>query len=253
MLKLEDIYDVTVARDGQEAYEMVKSSMEAGLVYNLIFMDIQMPNLDGLQSTRLIRQMGYSAPIVALTAFAEESNVRECMESGMDMFLSKPIRRPALKQVLKKFATIPEEEESAEAEAKKEKKEKEKEKEKAARKEKRESRSERDMSALSQQLKERRGAANTQSESSAQGERGRKSEEYNPMFPKSRDVIDLKRKSKEMNRDDSISPMSHPNKSSISPIDKAMTNGERDRDSSRSERQSENIPTPPGGEEKRIS
>ncbi len=46
-----------------------------------------MPNLDGLQSTRLIRQMGYSAPIVALTAFAEESNVRECMDSGMNMFL----------------------------------------------------------------------------------------------------------------------------------------------------------------------
>lgn len=85
-----------------------------------------MPNLDGLQSTRLIREMGYSAPIVALTAFAEESNVQECMDSGMDMFLryiyslfineltlltwgSKPIRRPALKQVLKKFATIPEE------------------------------------------------------------------------------------------------------------------------------------------------
>lgn len=68
-----------------------------------------MPNLDGLQSTRLIRQMGYSAPIVALTAFSEESNVKECMESGMDMFLSKPIRRPALKQVLKKFATIHEE------------------------------------------------------------------------------------------------------------------------------------------------
>lgn len=68
-----------------------------------------MPNLDGLQSTRMIRSMGYAAPIVALTAFAEESNVKECMESGMDMFLAKPIRRPALKQVLKKFATIPEE------------------------------------------------------------------------------------------------------------------------------------------------
>jgi len=53
--------------------------------------------------------MGYSAPIVALTAFAEESNVKECYDSGMDHFLSKPIRRPALKQVLKKFATIPEE------------------------------------------------------------------------------------------------------------------------------------------------
>jgi len=46
-----------------------------------------MPNLDGLQSTRLIRQMGYSAPIVALTAFNEESNVRECYDSGMDEFL----------------------------------------------------------------------------------------------------------------------------------------------------------------------
>ena len=68
-----------------------------------------MPNLDGIQSTRLIRGMGYSAPIVALTAFAEESNVKECMDSGMDFFLPKPIRRPALKQVLKRYcATIPE-------------------------------------------------------------------------------------------------------------------------------------------------
>jgi osomolarity two-component system sensor histidine kinase SLN1 len=87
MLKLEDIYDVVVAKDGQEAYDMVKESMNKGELFNLIFMDIQMPNLDGLQSTRLIRQMGYSAPIVALTAFAEESNVKECIDSGMDMFL----------------------------------------------------------------------------------------------------------------------------------------------------------------------
>lgn len=46
-----------------------------------------MPNLDGLQSTRLIRGMGYSAPIVALSAFAEESNIKDCMDSGMDMFI----------------------------------------------------------------------------------------------------------------------------------------------------------------------
>ncbi|KAL8808916.1 MAG: hypothetical protein Q9223_000179 [Gallowayella weberi] len=109
MLKLEDIYDVTVAKDGQEAYDLVKASMERKQYFNLIFMDVQMPNLDGLQSTRLIRSMGYSAPIVALTAFAEESNVKECMDSGMDFFLPKPIKRPALKQVLKKYcATIPE-------------------------------------------------------------------------------------------------------------------------------------------------
>ena len=47
----------------------------------------QMPNLDGLQSTRLIREMGYSAPIVALSAFAEESNIKDCMDCGMDMFM----------------------------------------------------------------------------------------------------------------------------------------------------------------------
>lgn len=46
-----------------------------------------MPNLDGLQSTRLIREMGYSAPIVALSAFAEESNIKDCMDCGMDMFM----------------------------------------------------------------------------------------------------------------------------------------------------------------------
>ncbi|KAG9848789.1 putative histidine kinase HHK5p, partial [Aureobasidium melanogenum] len=105
MLKLEDIYDVTVAKDGQEALDFVKESMTAPgrTPYNLIFMDVQMPNLDGLQSTRLIREMGYDAPIVALTAFAEESNVKDCLDSGMNYFLSKPIRRPALKKVLKEY------------------------------------------------------------------------------------------------------------------------------------------------------
>lgn len=109
MLKLEDVYDVTIAKDGQEAYDLVKANMEKNMHFDVIFMDIQMPNLDGLESTRLIRKMGYSAPIVALTAFSDESNVKDCMESGMNEFLSKPIRRPALKQVLKRFATIPEE------------------------------------------------------------------------------------------------------------------------------------------------
>lgn len=111
MLKLEDVYDVTIAKDGQEAYEKVRESMENGEHFHLVFMDVQMPNVDGIQSTKMIRGMGFSAPIVALTAFAEKSNEDECMASGMDYFLAKPIRRPALKQVLKKYcATIPEEE-----------------------------------------------------------------------------------------------------------------------------------------------
>ncbi|SMR41854.1 unnamed protein product [Zymoseptoria tritici ST99CH_1E4] len=116
MLKLEDIYDVTVAKDGQEALDLVKESMcgDERKAFNLIFMDVQMPNVDGLQSTRLIREIGYQAPIVALTAFAEESNIQDCLDSGMNYFLSKPIRRPQLKKVLREYcAPIPEENEEA--------------------------------------------------------------------------------------------------------------------------------------------
>lgn len=84
--------------------------MDSGEKFNLIFMDVQMPNLDGIQSTRLIRSVGFQAPIVALTAFSEKSNEEECMASGMNYFLPKPIRQPALKHVLRKYcAPIPEE------------------------------------------------------------------------------------------------------------------------------------------------
>ncbi|KAM3553056.1 hypothetical protein MY1884_006883 [Beauveria asiatica] len=116
MLKLEEVYDVTVAKDGQEAYELVKETMATPpphtppqKQFDVIFMDVQMPNVNGLESTRLIRKIGCVAPIVALTAFSEESNVQECMASGMNEFLSKPIRRPALKKVLSKISTIEEE------------------------------------------------------------------------------------------------------------------------------------------------
>jgi osomolarity two-component system, sensor histidine kinase SLN1 len=90
---------------------MVRESMESGQRFNLIFMDVQMPNVDGLRSTKLIREIGFSAPIVALTAFAEESNIKDCYDSGMNFFLPKPIRRPELKKVLNKYCpTIHEEE-----------------------------------------------------------------------------------------------------------------------------------------------
>ncbi len=102
---------MTIAKDGQEALDMVRESMDSGQRFGLVFMDVQMPNLDGIQSTKRIREMGFSAPIVALTAFAEESNIKDCYESGMDFFLPKPIRRPELKKVLNKYCpTIHEEE-----------------------------------------------------------------------------------------------------------------------------------------------
>lgn len=66
-----------------------------------------MPNLDGRESTREIRKQGYSGPVVALTAFADEINRKECIESGMSDFMAKPIRRPALKSVLKQYCPPP--------------------------------------------------------------------------------------------------------------------------------------------------
>ncbi|KKA28255.1 hypothetical protein TD95_004960 [Thielaviopsis punctulata] len=117
MLKIERIGDVTVAKDGQEAFETVRDAMTAGSTFDLVFMDVQMPNVDGIESTRLIRALGFTAPIVALTAFSEESNIKDCLESGMNEFLSKPIRRNHLKRILKKFSTIHEAEGESETPA----------------------------------------------------------------------------------------------------------------------------------------
>ncbi|KAG0138013.1 hypothetical protein HOY82DRAFT_575600 [Tuber indicum] len=110
MLRLEEIYDVTIAKDGQEAVDRIKEALDVGKIFQLVLMDIQMPNLDGIESTKIIRHLGYDAPIVALSAFAEEGNVKDCLDAGMNYFLAKPIKRPELKQVLKTYCpTIKEE------------------------------------------------------------------------------------------------------------------------------------------------
>ncbi|KAF2999039.1 Histidine kinase [Curvularia kusanoi] len=103
MLKLEGLQNVTIAVDGQDALEKVNESLRSGELYDLVFMDVQMPNLDGIETTRMIRKLGFGAPIVALTAYTEETNVQKCLDSGMNFFLSKPINRSAIKQVLIKY------------------------------------------------------------------------------------------------------------------------------------------------------
>ncbi|RVD84748.1 uncharacterized protein DFL_006474 [Arthrobotrys flagrans] len=105
MLKLEAISDITLAEDGAVAVSKVREALAVGEKFDIIFMDIQMPNMDGLQATKAIREMGYASAICALTAFAEQSNVKECFDAGMDYFLAKPIKKNDLRKVLQLYGS----------------------------------------------------------------------------------------------------------------------------------------------------
>jgi CheY-like chemotaxis protein len=70
---------------------------------DLILMDVQMPEMDGLEATRRIREMesGSRVPIIALTAAALKEDQEKCLEAGMDSFMSKPVELAKLKILLK--------------------------------------------------------------------------------------------------------------------------------------------------------
>ncbi|MBN1456923.1 MAG: response regulator [Sedimentisphaerales bacterium] len=87
-----------LVEDGQEAVKKVQSEQ-----FDLILMDIQMPVMTGHEATKLIRKNGYMTPIVALTANAMKEDEAKCMEAGCDGYLSKPINRDKLYEVLNKY------------------------------------------------------------------------------------------------------------------------------------------------------
>jgi osomolarity two-component system, sensor histidine kinase SLN1 len=115
LLKLEKVPDdcITLAEDGEQALEAVLKTMSPSTEgsplappYTLVFMDIQMPKMDGIEATKQIRALGFTAPIIALTAFDHETNRRSCDEAGMNAFLGKPIKRTALKKMLGEFGDL---------------------------------------------------------------------------------------------------------------------------------------------------
>lgn len=104
MLNLEKISNIDLACDGQDAFDKTKGLIDNGKYYDIIFMDVQMPKVDGLVSTKMIRnELKYTHPIVALSAFADDDNIQECLDAGMNGFLGKPIKRPKLKEILKEY------------------------------------------------------------------------------------------------------------------------------------------------------
>jgi PAS domain S-box-containing protein len=97
-------HSVTIANSGQEALDLFESSLMERHEYDLILMDVQMPGLDGLQATKLIREMELGSrrriPIVAMTAQATESDRLRCLESGMDAYVTKPVHVPELMKMI---------------------------------------------------------------------------------------------------------------------------------------------------------
>lgn len=95
-------YLLDIANNGKEALEMLEQG-----AYDLVIMDIQMPELDGLEATRKIREQektkGSHIPVVALTAHAFQEDEKQCLKAGMDAFLSKPVTLGELKGVLDRW------------------------------------------------------------------------------------------------------------------------------------------------------
>ena len=91
---------VETAGTGREAIEALRRAR-----YDLVFMDMRMPGMDGAEATRAIRASGDRTPIVALTANAFEEDRRACLEAGMNDHLVKPLELDALRAALARWTT----------------------------------------------------------------------------------------------------------------------------------------------------
>jgi signal transduction histidine kinase/DNA-binding response OmpR family regulator len=98
-------HSVTVALNGKEALAALDKQ-----AFDLIFMDVQMPEMDGLEATRAIREneksSGTHVPIIAMTAHAMAGDEDRFRRAGMDEYLSKPVKTEELTELLKRYASV---------------------------------------------------------------------------------------------------------------------------------------------------
>jgi CheY-like chemotaxis protein len=90
---------VDLAEDGREACIHMVDALATGPRYDLVLMDMQMPVLDGYQTTGEMRRMGYHGPIVALTAHAMAGDRERCLAAGCDEYATKPVNRHELLEI----------------------------------------------------------------------------------------------------------------------------------------------------------
>jgi CheY-like chemotaxis protein len=99
-------HTVEVARDGRQAVRIMASGS-----FDVVLMDVQMPEMDGFEATAAIREMekhtGVRTPVIAMTAHAMGGYKERCLEAGMDGYVTKPIHREALLQTLEEFQDAP--------------------------------------------------------------------------------------------------------------------------------------------------
>ena len=99
-----------LAANGREAVEMVAQAAAAGDPYSIVLMDMQMPEMDGLEATRRLRAAGFGAmalPVVALTANAYAEDVAACLDAGMQAHLGKPVTLSDLTATLRRWTGAP--------------------------------------------------------------------------------------------------------------------------------------------------
>jgi PAS domain S-box-containing protein len=104
-------HQVVITTNGEEALESWLAAKSAGTPYDLVLMDIQMPGLDGIETTKRIRvneaQAGRRTPILALTANTLVEDRYACFKAGMDGFLVKPLDREKLTEALAGLGALP--------------------------------------------------------------------------------------------------------------------------------------------------
>jgi len=88
------------AENGQEAIDIVKTSMRLNVVYDAIFMDFVMPVMDGPKATRLIRGLGYKGKILGVTGNALADDINVFISHGADKVLTKPFNLNAFETAL---------------------------------------------------------------------------------------------------------------------------------------------------------
>lgn len=93
--------DVVLADNGKVAVEAIESDPN----FDLVLMDVQMPEMDGLEATRKIREnpLTCSIPVIAVTAYLLEVGRDTCLEVGMNDYVEKPFRRETILETLRKW------------------------------------------------------------------------------------------------------------------------------------------------------